>query len=321
MNINRERILLTGSSGTLGFHLLQRLESQRAVDVLAVLRAHSRAPKMSGHIRFARIDFFDRAAIADLVTAFQPTCVIHCAASGMQFPKPKWFDLIRFNVEVSLSLCESAAATPGCRFVYVSTGLSYRDQGRPLREEDPLDTLHPYGASKAAADILMRSAAVEFGIPLIVARPFSFTGQGDDRTRLFPSLLRAAVDGAPLELSPGDQVRDHCSGEDIADGILAAAFPRQSDSPLSGIYNLGSEKSTPLRGMIEDIVAQLGLRADLRFGARKYAAFEPMFLVADTTRARSELGWRPRVNLAHSIWLLARASFPSLQLTEPDKWI
>ncbi len=313
--------MLTGSSGTLGFHLLRQLEQHQRAKVMALLRANSRMPTAGADVRFERVDFFDRPAIEALVADFQPTCVIHCAASGMQFPKPKWFDLIRFNVEVSLSLCECVASISGCRFVYVSTGLSYRDLGRPLRESDPLDTLHPYGASKAAADILMRSAAAEFRVPLVVVRPFSFTGQGDDGTRLFPTLLRAAAERLPMELSPGDQVRDHCAGEDVAAGIIAATFPQSPDAARSKIYNLGSGNSSPLREMLEDIVAQLGLDVDLRFGARDYARFEPMFLVADIARAKSELGWRPTTNLAHSVWRLAQASFPSLKLTEPKEWI
>jgi len=319
--MNGERVLLTGSSGTLGLHLLRLLEQRQGCKIMALLRTNSRMPKTGVDVRFERVDFFDKEAISRLVAEFRPTCVIHCAASGMQFPKPQWFDLVRFNVDVSLSLCETVSFMPGCRFIYVSTGLAYRDLGRPLRESDPLDTPHPYGASKAAADILMRSAAAEFGVPLTVVRPFSFTGQGDDGTRLFPSLLRAAVEGTPLEMSSGDQVRDHCSGEDIAGGILRAAFPKNPEAARSGIYNLGSGNTTPLREMLEEISAQLGLKADLRFGARPYAPFEPMFLVADPSRSLHELGWRAEKNLAYAVWQLAQVSFPSLKLTKPEEWI
>ncbi|HRJ73249.1 MAG TPA: hypothetical protein PLS03_13580, partial [Terrimicrobiaceae bacterium] len=73
--------------------------------------------------------------------------------------------------------------------------------------------------------------------------------------------------------------------------------------------------------LLEGIVGELGLPADLRFGARDYARFEPMCLVADTAKAKQELAWTPRTNLAHAVWRLARTTFPSLQLKEPKQWI
>ncbi len=315
--MNVERILLTGSSGTLGHHLLERLSTRKDANVIALLRKGSRIPKSYPAVLYGEVDFFDQAALDDLIGRFKPTCVIHCAASGMQFPKPEWFDLIRFNVDVSLRLCQSVSRFTGCRFIFVSTGLAYREQRRPLRESDPIDTPHPYGASKAAADILMRSAAAEFGVPLTVFRPFSFTGTGDDRTRIFPSMLRAAAAGEPFDLSPGDQVRDHCAGRDIAEGILSAVFPEGDPSLPSTIYNLGSGSTVTLRQLIESIVEQLDLRMELRFGARGYAPFEPMFLAADISRARNELGWQPRQNLAYAVWQLAQVSFPTLRLQQP----
>ncbi len=319
--MSSERVVITGSSGTLGHHLLRLLAGSPDMQALALVRANSRTPQTGGNIRFERVDFFDTERLRAVIRSFAPTCVIHCAATGTQFPKPDWFDLIRFNVDVSLTICESVSAVPGCRLVYVGTGLAYRDQGRLLREDDALDTPHPYGASKAAADILIRSAAAEFGVPLTVVRPFSFTGEADEGTRLFPSLLRAAAEGRPMELSPGDQIRDHCAAKDIAEGIFAAAFPGGPPRLPAVVYNLGGGDTRPLRQVLEDVARELGLNADLRFGAREYAPFEPMFLAADITQAKELLRWAPRTNLAHAVWRLARTSFPSLQLTEPKPWM
>ena len=80
----------------------------------------------------ARVDLLDRVAVRSLISDFQPTCLVHCAATGMEFPRTEWFELIRSNVDLTVNLCECAAAISGCQFIFVSTGLAYRPQGRPL---------------------------------------------------------------------------------------------------------------------------------------------------------------------------------------------
>ncbi len=311
------RLIVTGTTGTLGRNLLEQVAGWPGTKILALLRPDSEPQKKYGQVQYRHVDYFDRSEVAGVVKEFQPTSLVHCAASGMRFPRPEWFDLIRFNVDTSLHLCESVSKIPGCQFVYISTGLSYRDQGRPLAECDPLDTEHPYGASKAAADMLMRAAAAEFGVPMIVLRPFSFSGTGDNSTRLFPSLLRAAAEKRPFNLSPGDQIRDHCAAGDVARGIKQALLLREELEADTQVFNLGSGSTAPLRTLVEDVADQIGLNVQLNFGARDYARFEPKYLAADISRAGALLNWRPRINFAHAIWELARESFPSLKLKKP----
>jgi nucleoside-diphosphate-sugar epimerase len=312
------RIVLTGASGTLGSNFVRLVGSREDVRVLALVRSEALELSAWPSVSVAEVDFYDTCSLHTLIEAFRPTCILHCAATGMIFPRPRWFDLIRFNVIVSMGLCECAARIPGCQYIYVSTGLAYREQGRPLREDDPLDSMHPYGASKAAADHIVRAAAEEFSVPLTIFRPFSFTGLGDDRTRLFGTLLAAAQTGEPMLLTEGTQIRDHCSARDIAEALLASIDQRPvSPDALPRIFNIGSGRLISLRALVETVVEELGLRVDLRFGARQFSRLEPRHLVADTSVIRSEFGWEPRHNVAHAVWELARASFSSLRLREP----
>jgi UDP-glucose 4-epimerase len=315
------RLVLTGVTGTLGRNLLEELRGWRRCEVLALARESSELDKELGPLNYRRINFFDQKAIAAALQEFRPTCVVHCAASGMRFLRPAWFDMVRFNVDASLNLCESVSRIPGCQFIYISTGLAYRDQGRPLREEDALDTQHPYGASKAAADILVRSAAAEFGVPLTVFRPFSFSGLGDSSSRLVPSLLSAAAAKEPFELTGGDQVRDHCAASDIAHGIALSIQQGPSEGQAGRVFNLGSGSSEPLRPLIERVVRELDLDVSLQFGVRPLTKFEPKHLVADITAARAGLNWRPQRNFAFAVWQLARESFPSLRVRRPREWL
>lgn len=317
MRDDTHRVVLTGASGTLGRNFLELVGPRADVQVLSLLRAESEMRVTWPSVESVRVDLLDRVAVRSVVAAFRPTCVVHCAATGMEFPRTEWFELIRFNVDLTVNLCECAADIPECHFIFISTGLAYRPADHPLAEDDPLDTQHPYGASKAAADLLVRAAAAEFSVPLTVLRPFSFTGLGDDRRRLFAAVLRAAADRVPLGLSAGTQVRDHCSARDIAAGIVRAMDAEYQGVRDAHIYNLGSGCADPLRTVIERVVADLELEVQLVFGARQPGRFDPPFLVASIDRAARGLGWAPVHNLSHAVWQLARESFPTLRVREP----
>jgi nucleoside-diphosphate-sugar epimerase len=83
------------------------------------------------------------------------------------------------------------------------------------------------------------------------------------------------------------------------------------------IFNIGSGVPATIRETVENVCRGIGLKADLRFGARPYAPQEPMYLVADTARARRVLGWQPRTELAYAVWQLARSRFPDLEVRRP----
>jgi nucleoside-diphosphate-sugar epimerase len=222
------------------------------------------------NVQIMQVDLVDAAQSRRMVEEFRPSTIIHCAASGVRPAKPQWFDMLNFNVEATLRLFEASCAVPQCHFVYISTGLVYLDQNRPLTETDPIGNLHPYGASKAAADHLLQAGATEFGRRLTILRPFSFTGRHDGGDRLFPGLLGAALSGKPFLLSAGEQVRDFCAVQDIAaavDAVISEATLMQG--PAINIFNLGSGIALSIRTIVESVCEQLGLKVDLRFGENR----------------------------------------------------
>jgi UDP-glucose 4-epimerase len=313
----KHRIVLTGATGGLGRALLAELAARSDCAVLALVRDSARLKRDAPQLQIVGVDYADLKRLEQMVQDFQPTAFIHSAATGMQMPRPAWADMLECNVTLSVRLCELVARLPACRFVFISSGLAYRNQGRRLREDDPLETLHPYAASKAAADLLVRAVAVGQDTSLTLIRPFSFSGIGDTGTRLFPSLLQAAAEGRAFDLSAGEQVRDHCAVADIARGVLLAATKQTAPPPAAEIYNLGSGRIESLRQLVEGVVAELDLQVKLNFGARPATPFEPRFLAADISRAQGQLGWRPQVNFAYAIWELAQTSFPALKLRQP----
>ncbi|MEI6051860.1 MAG: NAD(P)-dependent oxidoreductase [Opitutaceae bacterium] len=320
MGQKKHRILLTGASGTLGRNFLDLIGNNPNYEICSLLRIESRTVRSYQSVLERRADLLDRVSVTKVVEDFRPDTIVHCAATGMEFPKTEWFDLLRFNVDFTVNLCESASRIGISHFVYISTGLAYKPMDRPLNEDDPLDTLHPYGSSKAAADLLLRAAAFEFGVPLTVLRPFSFTGLGDDRNRLFPSILRAASLGKRMDLTSAHQSRDHISARDVARGVLAS-IQNVPETLAPRIYNLGGGSSLTVRSLVEGVVSELNIPVELRFGAKALGRFEPGHLVADFSRARKELGWIPTHRLSHAVFELSKESFPDLNLSEPKELI
>lgn len=301
----------------LGQAILRRLAGRENTSVLALYRQSEPAP-MAANIATATCNLLSMEPITSLLKRFAPTVFIHTAATGMQLPRPSSETVTEVNVEMPVRLAKAVGHLDGCTFVHVSSGLAYKDQGRPLREDDPLETEHSYGASKAQSEERLRSLADQSDLHLLIVRPFSFTGPGDSGTRLFPSLLENVARERRFDMSAGDQVRDHASVDDIATGVVAAAL-RSEASREQTIFNLGTGDTRTLRELVTSVIDQLGLNIDIKFGARAQAAGEPMFVVPDMTHTRKVLHWQARENIAHAVWRLARQSFPSLRIREPKR--
>ena len=316
----RQKILITGGTGTLGYNILKQLARDERYHVVALVRdIKSNAVQTLAHeVQFLENDLSDVIHTAQIFERVNPAVIVHCAATGMRPPKGSWFDLMQFNVVSTMHLFwMNCRLDHPSHFINISTGLVYREQERALTEEDPIETLHPYGASKGAADAMLQAASAEFKRRLTILRPFAFTGLHDGGRRLFPLILEAAAEGRRQGLSAGTQIRDFCSVDDIADAVLRVI--ERKEEPLIEKFNLGSGLSLPLRSVIESVCEELELKVNLAFGESQMQPYEPHYLVANIARAEAQLGWKPRTRLAFAVWELAQEIAPALRLKRPER--
>jgi UDP-glucose 4-epimerase len=318
------RVLITGASGTLGYNVVRHLAQKHPETRLQILMRTVDAALFADlpNVALEQVDMRDTERLMKAVRAFQPNAIIHSAASGVRPSKIDYFDFVDLNVSATMHLFRASCAIDGCHFINISTGLVYGSQGgasqdRPCHEGDPINTLHPYGASKAAADCLLRAGAERLNRHLTIVRPFSFTGIHDGGDRLFPSLLRAALERKTFEMSPGTQFRDFCAVQDVVEAITLIL--EEGGQPSRDIFNVGSGLSLSLGRIIHSVVRQLSLNVEIAMGARPFHPLEPLSLVADISRTQS-LGWKPRTNLAYAVWQLAQSQFPELELTKPEQY-
>ena len=143
-------------------------------------------------------------------------------------------------------------------------------------------------------------AAVYAGrMPITVLRPFSIYGRGESPGRLAPHIIAKARAGEPVDLTPGEQLRDYAGVTDVAEAFWRALAQPPAIGALRTL-NVASGRMITLRAFVETLaeaLRQAGFKPELRFGARSYRRDEMMNYTADISLLRDTLAWTPATPL------------------------
>jgi CDP-glucose 4,6-dehydratase len=186
------------------------------------------------------------------------------------------------------------------RVVFASSDKAYGSSPQlPYREDDALRAAYPYDASKAAADIVARSYANAYGLPLAVTRFANVYGGGDlNFSRLIPETVIAVLDGrAPAIRSDGSPERDFLHVDDAVTAYLAIAVALDDGGAAGEAFNAGGERPRSVREVVELIASLAGsdVQPDFQGSGNPDGEIDRQFV--DSTKLRELTGWRPRVEL------------------------
>ncbi|MCB9796624.1 MAG: NAD-dependent epimerase/dehydratase family protein [Alphaproteobacteria bacterium] len=312
-------VLLTGAAGFLGAAVAEALLA-RGDRVIALVRDRDPRSRLIREGLLARCVEL-RAELADaerLMAEYRPDVVLHLAAQT-QVPISNASPLSTFesNVRGTWRLLEACrlAATPPRAVVVASSDKAYGAAPLPYREDTPLQPEAPYDVSKACTDLIARSYALHFGLPVVVTRCGNLYGPGDlNAQRLVPGVCLALARGEPPTLrSTGAMTREWLY---VSDG--AAATLRLADALLDGegvsgeAFNVGGGEVESVRGVVERLRA-------LCPGApeAQYAEADPAGEIPHQSLDASKLmalGWAPAVGLDEGLrrcWEEARGARPA----------
>jgi UDP-glucose 4-epimerase len=277
--------LVTGGSGFIGTALVGALRRSGAEVRVADLQPFQDpdVPTVVGDL----LDPDVRAAALD----GGPTTVYHLAArtSVLQSKKDP-VGVYRVNVEMTQHLLESARRAGSQSFVLASTNAVVGESGGALIDEStPLHPLTPYGATKAAGEMLC-SAYRSFGLDATAVRLTNVYGPGMGAKDTFVvRLLRAAATGEPVTIyGDGLQERDYAFVDDAIAGLRIGA--RSGESTLV----IGSGTSTTVHGVCGVAVDVVG--RDIPRTSVQAPEGEMRAVRVDVTRARAA-GYEPEVDL------------------------
>jgi UDP-glucuronate 4-epimerase len=316
------RVLVTGCAGFIGSHVVERLladgDDVVGVDCLTsfydpALKART-LERLQEHERFdhRRVDLASEP-LDELLDGVET--VFHLAGQPgvrQSFDDPGSYR--RNNVQATQRLLAAASRAQLRALVYASSSSIY-GEGRPqrrMRETDQPAPMSPYAQTKVAVEQLAGAAFREVGVPTVGLRYFSVYGPRQRPDMAFQRFLERAVRGEPLTiLGDGSQQRDFTYVGDVVDATLTAA---RSGHP-GAVYNVGGGQPATLTRVVA-LLEEL-LERTLLVEHRAAAPGDPRTTAADTARARRELGFEPRTELARGValqldWLLSerRAKTP-----------
>ncbi len=197
------------------------------------------------------------------------------------------------------------AATPrGLRLVFASSSSVYGDAlSYPTSEDARLAPVSPYGVTKLTCEHLLRAHSRNFGLDYVALRYFTVYGPRQRPDMAFARLVETATRGAAFDVyGDGAQSRDFTfAGDAVAATILAM---RSGES--GGTYNVGGGTEASLREAVAMLEELSGRELEVRYG--KVAAGDVRRTLADTTRIREAVGWKPEVGLREGLGTMLDAA-------------
>lgn len=295
------RILVTGGAGFIGSNfvrfILDRYPDYRIVN-LDKLTYAGNLENLSGleknpHHSFIQGDICDADLVGRILEKGADVIVNFAAETHVDRSILQSADFVRTNVLGTLNLLEQARKYKVARLLQVSTDEVYGSLGPSgaFTELSPIAPNSPYAASKASADLLVRSYCKTHGFPGIITRCSNNYGPYQFPEKLIPLLISNAMAGLPLPIY-GDglnvrdwiYVRDHCAA-------LDAVLHRGRDGE---VYNVGAKQEIPNIQVARRILESLGKDENLITYVEDRPGHDRRYAI-DSTKMESQLGWHAEI--------------------------
>ncbi|MGY4516698.1 NAD-dependent epimerase/dehydratase family protein [Lysobacter sp. HA18] len=317
-----QRVVVTGATGFLGGAVARRLRATRPdVEVLALGRDTARGAALTADgIDFLSVDLCDATTLRGAIEGAD--AVVHAAALSSPWGPRAAF--VAANIDVTANVAHACVDAGVRRLVHISTPGIYHD-GRPhlgIREDDPLPAraVNDYASTKRIAEQRVRDLTEGSGVSALILRPRAIFGPGD--TSLLPRIAEALRRHRLPRIGDGKCTVDLTYIDNAVDATLLALDARATEHGRA--YNISNGEPVRIWDVIDRLAVALGeplptrriAAAPLRVFAGVLETIhriampqrEPALLrygvdllsvdmTLDISRARSELGYAPRIGI------------------------
>jgi GDP-4-dehydro-6-deoxy-D-mannose reductase len=296
------RALVTGASGFVGRHLLERLnaDGHEAVGTGGPHDVDAGLP----------IDLRDIDTLRAAFDIAQPDVVFHLAAQAfvpraIEAPRETYETNVIGTANVLQALREFKDRGHKVRFLFVSSAEVYGAQPppvMPLKETTAANPVNPYAASKAAGEALVLGEVRSFGVDAIITRAFNHIGPGQNERFAVPSFasqLASIAGGSEPVMLVGnlEAKRDFLDVRDVAAAYVALAERGRSGE----IYNVCSGTAASMRDILAELIRIAHVPVEVREDPARMRPVDVPLMYGDNAKLRTDTGWQPQIPLRRTL--------------------
>jgi NDP-hexose 4,6-dehydratase len=298
---------VTGADGFIGSHLVEALVRRgRRVRALALYNSQgswgwldSLPPDVLDQVEVVLGDVRDGEQVAALCSGADT--VFHLAALiaiPYSYAAPRSY--VATNVEGTLNVLEGVRRAGVRRLVHTSTSEVFGTALRvPIDEDHPRQGQSPYSASKIAADSLVDSFHLSFGVPAVTLRPFNTYEPRQSARAVIPTVVAQIAAGERrIRLGALDPTRDFNYVTDTVAAFLAVA-DGEHDVVVGADFNAGSGREITIGDLVHTIAEVMGVDIEVEADPARVrpGGSEVMRLLADGAKLHAATGWKPATRL------------------------
>lgn len=304
----KRSIAIIGSNSFSGSDFIDLLLEDSQNDVIGISRSPEKSAlflpykrHQGANFRFYQMDLNkDIHKIIELLDSFEPEYVVNFAAQSEVAPSwehpDQWFQTNVVSLAKLTNMLKDRDYLK--RYMHISSPEVYGTCEGRITESAPLNPSTPYAASKAAADLFLFTLIKNFQFPLIMIRSTNVYGAHQQLFKIIPRSAIYLKMGKKISLHGGGAaVKSYIHIRDISHGELAAMERGRTGT----IYHLSPEGGYTIRDVVRKICEFMGSDFEAMTVAVGERLGQDAAYVIDSTRARKELGWSPKISLEEGL--------------------
>ncbi|KCZ99524.1 GDP-mannose 4,6-dehydratase [Hyphomonas oceanitis] len=302
---SQDKILVTGAAGFVGrFCIDALLASGLSADQIYALSRRGETVAAS-NVRTAVGDVTDRRAVRSLLADVQPSAVIHLAAVAEPAKARANHDAAwTTNFESARYLGESILdVAPDTRLIFSGSseayGASFNDEHLPILESVALRPMSTYGATKAAADLLLGQMATD-GLKVVRFRAFNHTGPGQSPAYVVAAFaeqiarIEAGAQPPVIQVGNLEAERDFLDVRDVVRAYVLACH-QPLDWGGNNVFNIASGTPRSIQSIVDSLRACSDHQISIETDAKRLRPNDVQRAFGDISRIGSVLGWQQQI--------------------------